>query len=74
MKQSTESNEHIAGIPETLTKERAATELHCSIQTLDRMVADGTLRAYKIGRRKILINADDIRAFFIKPSNFRVID
>lgn len=74
MKQSTESNVYITGIPETLTKEQAGTQLHCSLQTLDRMIAGGKLRAYKIGRRKVLINADDVRAFFIKPSNFRVID
>lgn len=64
----------IPEIPVTLTKNEAKTQLHCSMQTIDRMIARGNLRAYKISNRKILIDAGDVAAFFAKPSNFRVID
>lgn len=67
-------NTPIAGIPETLSFSNACKALDCSRQTLYRKINAGELRVYKIGKRKILVNADDVRSFFAQPSNYRVID
>jgi excisionase family DNA binding protein len=43
----------------TISREEAAEALHVDVQTVDRKIADKTLRASKIGRR-VLIRVADI--------------
>ncbi|MCI2185207.1 helix-turn-helix domain-containing protein [Bifidobacterium tibiigranuli] len=61
-------------IPETLTVSETARTLRLSRTSIDRLINSGKLRVYKIGKRHVLVNAEDVRSFFSQPSNFRVID
>jgi excisionase family DNA binding protein len=72
--QNFEQDSAIAGIPETLTKQAVCETLGCSLQTVDRMISSGELRAYRIGKRMVRVDAASVRAFFAHPSNSRVLD
>jgi excisionase family DNA binding protein len=70
----TKSTAQTSEIPEVFTVSESMQKLRLSRTSIDRLIAAGKLRAYKIGRRHILVNADDVREFFTQPSNFRVLN
>ena len=46
-----------------LNKKQAAEKLFVSVRTLDRMRAEGKIKAYVISERKIRYNSDEIDEF-----------
>lgn len=49
-------------LPELLTRREAAEILGCSVDTVDRRIREGQLKAIRNGRL-IRVSADDLRAF-----------
>lgn len=46
-----------------MTRQDAATELAFSVRTINRLIADGTLHAYQVGRRRSLrLRTTDVAA------------
>jgi excisionase family DNA binding protein len=47
-----------------LTRHEAARFLRCHVLTIDRRIADGSLRTYSLGR-KVLIDETDLRRLLV---------
>ena len=50
--------------PTYLTRQEAADRLRCHVDTIDRRIADGSLRTFKFGT-KTLIDPDDLRRLVV---------
>lgn len=50
----------MATTPEFITKHEAAAILACSVDTVRRRVADGSLPAYRLGGRVLRFKRDDV--------------
>lgn len=47
--------------PDTLwTKKETSIHLRCSIKTIERLIRDGRINAFKIGNRKVLVYAESV--------------
>lgn len=64
----------VTEIPETMTYNEVMAALKSSRSFIDQLVADGDLVAYRIGRRKKLIDKKSVLAFFQRPFNAPAVD
>lgn len=46
--------------PTLWTKKETSAHLRCSIKTIERLIRDGRINAFKIGSRKVLVYAESV--------------
>lgn len=58
----------VKGVPVTLTIPEVAELTHCCRSWVEKRIYDGTFKAYRLGRRKVLIDAGSVADYYSKHS------